>query len=114
MLLRTLLRVLLAALLAFGVGVTAADSGKRVTILCDAFASSPALTKDWGFAAYIEYGGKRILFDTGNDAHIFAHNVQAAGVDLTTLDFAAISHRHLEVWGERYLYAGVGSVIDLP
>jgi 7,8-dihydropterin-6-yl-methyl-4-(beta-D-ribofuranosyl)aminobenzene 5'-phosphate synthase len=94
--LTTLLRYVLAGLLALEVNLAAAEEGNRVTILYDAFGSSPALTKDWGFAAYIEYGGKRILFDTGNDAQIFAHNVRAAGVDLTALDFAVISHRHLD------------------
>ncbi len=96
MLLRTVLRNALGAVIALSVTMAGADPGKRVTILYDAFGSSPALTKDWGFAAYIEYGGQRILFDTGNDAQIFAHNVQAAGVDLTALDFAVISHRHLD------------------
>ena len=52
------------------------------------------MTKDWGFAALVEYGGKRILFDTGNNAEIFAHNVEVKGVDLTQLDFAVVSHRH--------------------
>ena len=52
------------------------------------------MKKDWGFSAYIEYAGKKILFDTGNNADIFAHNVQAKGIDLTKLDFAIISHRH--------------------
>ena len=35
----------------------------RVTILVDAFGKSDALKQDWGFAALVEYGGKRILFD---------------------------------------------------
>ena len=96
MLLRNLLRNALANFLALAVSLAAADPGNRVTILYDAFGNSPALTKDWGFAAYIEYGGKRILFDTGNDARIFAHNVRATGVDLAALDFAVISHRHLD------------------
>jgi len=26
------------------------------------------MTKDWGYAALLEHGGKRILFDTGNNA----------------------------------------------
>ena len=52
------------------------------------------MRKDWGFSALVEYGGKRILFDTGNNAEIFAHNVQAKGIDLSTLDFAVVSHRH--------------------
>jgi 7,8-dihydropterin-6-yl-methyl-4-(beta-D-ribofuranosyl)aminobenzene 5'-phosphate synthase len=86
----------LAGLLVLGAGLTAADPGQRVTILYDAFGDAPAMTRDWGFAALIEYGGKRILFDTGNDSKVFAQNVQAAGVDLTRLDFVLISHRHLD------------------
>jgi 7,8-dihydropterin-6-yl-methyl-4-(beta-D-ribofuranosyl)aminobenzene 5'-phosphate synthase len=54
----------------------------------------PRRCKDWGFAALIEYGGKRILFDTGNNGDIFAHNVEAKGVDLKQLDFVVVSHRH--------------------
>jgi 7,8-dihydropterin-6-yl-methyl-4-(beta-D-ribofuranosyl)aminobenzene 5'-phosphate synthase len=68
----------------------------RVTILYDAFGKSPEMTKDWGYSALVEYGGKRILFDTGNNPAIFAQNVQAAGVDLMKLDFVVISHRHLD------------------
>lgn len=66
----------------------------QITVLYDAFGKASAMTKDWGFAALIEYGGKRILFDTGNNADIFAHNVKAKGIDLTKLDFVVISHRH--------------------
>lgn len=66
----------------------------RVTILYDAFGTSPGLTQDWGFAALIEYDGRRILFDAGNDAEIFEQNVRALHVDLRRLDFAVISHRH--------------------
>ena len=52
------------------------------------------MTKDWGYAALVEINGKRILFDTGDDAAIFAKNVKAKGVDLTKLDFVVLSHRH--------------------
>jgi len=76
----------MAALLVLGgsAAVTAlpvlAQSDKaEITVLYDAFGKTSTMKKDWGFAAYIEYGGKRILFDTGNDAEIFAHNVQAKG-----------------------------------
>jgi 7,8-dihydropterin-6-yl-methyl-4-(beta-D-ribofuranosyl)aminobenzene 5'-phosphate synthase len=62
--------------------------------LYDAFGRRPELTRDWGFAALVEYGGKRILFDTGNNADIFATNVRSLGVDLSRLDFVVISHRH--------------------
>jgi 7,8-dihydropterin-6-yl-methyl-4-(beta-D-ribofuranosyl)aminobenzene 5'-phosphate synthase len=91
-----LFRYALAFALAVGTNVAAAAPGDRVTILYDAFGDAPGLTKDWGYAALVEYGGKRILFDTGNDSQIFAHNARAAGVDLTKLDFVVISHRHLD------------------
>lgn len=76
----------------------------KVTILYDAFGESKELTKDWGFSAFVEHNGKRILFDTGNDATIFEHNVKVLGVDLTKLDFVVISHRHTDhTTGLRYV-----------
>jgi 7,8-dihydropterin-6-yl-methyl-4-(beta-D-ribofuranosyl)aminobenzene 5'-phosphate synthase len=74
--------------------VRAQADAAQITVLYDAFGKTSTMQKDWGFSAYIEYGGKRILFDTGNDAEIFAHNAAAKGVDLAKLDFAVISHRH--------------------
>jgi 7,8-dihydropterin-6-yl-methyl-4-(beta-D-ribofuranosyl)aminobenzene 5'-phosphate synthase len=76
----------------------------RVTILYDAFGQSKELTKDWGFSVYVEHDGKRILFDTGNNAPNFEHNVKAMGIDLTKLDFVVISHRHADhATGLRYV-----------
>jgi 7,8-dihydropterin-6-yl-methyl-4-(beta-D-ribofuranosyl)aminobenzene 5'-phosphate synthase len=74
--------------------IYAQSSTGQITVLYDAFGKTSTMKKGWGFSALIEYGGKRILFDTGNNAEIFAHNVQAKAVDLTKLDFAVISHRH--------------------
>lgn len=66
----------------------------RLTVIVDAFGAEPALQKDWGYSALIEYGGRRILFDTGNDSAAFASNVRTLGIDLTRLDAVVISHRH--------------------
>src|SRR5215467_8550280 len=66
----------------------------RITVLYDAFGKSSAMQKDWGYAALIEYGGKRILFDTGNNPEILAQNARAKGIDLSKLDFVVMSHRH--------------------
>lgn len=52
------------------------------------------MQKDWGYAALVEYRGKRILFDTGNNPEILAQNAKAKGIDLTKLDFVVMSHRH--------------------
>ncbi|MGH9392368.1 MAG: MBL fold metallo-hydrolase, partial [Vicinamibacteria bacterium] len=71
-----------------------AQEPRRITVLYDAFGVPSDLKRDWGFAALVEYGGKRILFHTGNDAAIFERNVKALGTDLTKLDGVFISHRH--------------------
>lgn len=68
----------------------------RVTILYDAFGKDPSVRKDWGFSALVEVGGKRILFDTGNNAEVFVANAKAKGVDFNTLDFVVQSHRHAD------------------
>ena len=73
-----------------------ATAKDRVTILYDAFSDSKEVTRDWGFSALVEHDGRRILFDTGNNAVIFEHNVKALGIDLTKLDFVVISHRHTD------------------
>jgi 7,8-dihydropterin-6-yl-methyl-4-(beta-D-ribofuranosyl)aminobenzene 5'-phosphate synthase len=86
--------IVAAFLLALAPSSEAAEA-KRITNLYDAFGvPSTTLVKDWGFAAFIEYGGKRILFDTGNHADTFERNVAALGVDLKKLDAVVISHRH--------------------
>lgn len=66
----------------------------QITVLYDAFGKASAMQKDWGYAALIEYGGKRVLFDTGNNPAILAQNARAKGVDLAKLDFVVMSHRH--------------------
>ena len=66
----------------------------QITVLYDAFGRDPALQKDWGYAALVEVGGKRILFDTGNNAEVLAKNAAAKRVDLARLDFVVMSHRH--------------------
>src|SRR5438046_65628 len=91
-----------AALLLF-IGYTANTSATdasidpakaQITGLYDAFGQASAMQKDWGYAALIEYGGKRILFDTGNNPDVLAQNAKAKDVDLSKLDFVVMSHRH--------------------
>ena len=95
----TKVNLLIVAVLGFLTTLTPAASfasqpGNQITILYDAFGTDPAMTKDWGFSALVEVAGKRILFDTGDNAEIFAANVKAKGVDLSKLDFVILSHRH--------------------
>jgi 7,8-dihydropterin-6-yl-methyl-4-(beta-D-ribofuranosyl)aminobenzene 5'-phosphate synthase len=79
---------------AVSVAAQSGPSAPQITILYDAFGKPSAMQKDWGYSAFIEYGGNRILFDTGNNPEILAKNAKAKGVDLSRLDFVVLSHRH--------------------
>ena len=72
----------------------AAEGPARVTIISDAFGKSSDLARSWGYSALVEYGGRRILFDTGGQYEAFKRNVRALNIDLTKLDFVVLSHRH--------------------
>jgi 7,8-dihydropterin-6-yl-methyl-4-(beta-D-ribofuranosyl)aminobenzene 5'-phosphate synthase len=87
-------RLTIAAFAAACMAPAQAQQANRITILYDAFGPPSSLQKDWGFAALVEYGGRRILFDTGNNAKIFEHNTRELKADLGRLDAAIISHRH--------------------
>lgn len=67
----------------------------RIVNLYDAFGEEQEeMQLDWGFSAFIEYRGRRILFDGGNSPEILARNAHAQGIDLSTVDIAILSHRH--------------------
>ncbi|MDQ6891494.1 MAG: MBL fold metallo-hydrolase [Acidobacteriota bacterium] len=96
--------VLLMALLAMPTPVGSREPGKslsnsvnRIVNLYDAFGYEKRGTiLDWGFSAFIRYDGKTILFDSGSQADVLAHNARALGVDLRKIDFAVLSHRHAD------------------
>jgi 7,8-dihydropterin-6-yl-methyl-4-(beta-D-ribofuranosyl)aminobenzene 5'-phosphate synthase len=88
--------LLLTATLGVAGPLPTAPTPTKITILYDAFGGGPGLVRDWGFAALIEYQGKRILFDTGNNAEVFARNVRRLHADLARLDLVVISHRHTD------------------
>src|SRR3954453_6566164 len=83
-----------AVLAPFAIGGACAQQPARVTILFDAFGKPSDLKRGWGYSSLIEYGGRRILFDTGASSAGFEHNVKSLGVGLKKLDFVVISHRH--------------------
>jgi len=96
-------RIFCSIALAFLAGCTAtvsaterssAGQNAQVTILYDVFGKDSGMQKDWGYGALVEYGGKRILFDTGNNPCVLERNAKAKRVDLSKLDFVVMSHRH--------------------
>jgi 7,8-dihydropterin-6-yl-methyl-4-(beta-D-ribofuranosyl)aminobenzene 5'-phosphate synthase len=87
--------LLVGGAIASTIPIARADSSKpQITILYDAFGKDSAMQKDWGYASLVEYGGKRILFDSGNNPELLAQNAKAKSVDLSKLDFVVMSHRH--------------------
>ena len=75
---RQLLKTLAAASIVSTPGFLLAQDNRpaRITIIYDAFGKPSDLGRGWGYAALIEYGGKRILFDTGGQYQVFAANIK--------------------------------------
>ncbi len=82
-------------------------SAADVTILFDNEASTPGLTALWGFAALIEIGALRILFDTGSNGRVLLRNMAALGLRSDALDMLFLSHAHWDHSG------GIDSVLEL-
>jgi 7,8-dihydropterin-6-yl-methyl-4-(beta-D-ribofuranosyl)aminobenzene 5'-phosphate synthase len=94
-------------LLALAQTQPAAKEAPRITVLYDAFGKTAGMKQDWGYAALIEYAGRRILFDSGNDPAILAGNVKASHIDLSKIDFVIMSHRHGDHMGGLAYVLGV-------
>ncbi len=66
----------------------------KIKILTDNKAKDN-LKGEWGLSLYIEYGGKKILLDTGASP-LFAENAKKCGIDLSKVDLAFLSHAHYD------------------
>lgn len=65
-----------------------------------------------GLSLYIQACGKRILFDAGQ-SDAFAHNAQALGIDLASVDLAILSHGHYDHSGGMSRFLDVNSTAPL-
>lgn len=71
----------------------------RVTILVDNTALFDRMyVAEHGFSAYIEAGGKTILFDTGYSDAVL-RNADKMKIDLLDLDYIVLSHGHFDHTG---------------
>ncbi|MGS0764330.1 MBL fold metallo-hydrolase [Syntrophomonas curvata] len=94
-----------------------------VTILAENTTPVPSLIGEYGFAALIEAGNYRILFDTGSAEALFK-NAEAMDIDLAAVDAIVISHGHfdhtgglmsyLKQYGPRPVYAHSGIFAHRP
>lgn len=71
----------------------------RITILCENTAAGPqGLLGEHGFAALVERGDDKLLFDTGQSISL-AQNAEVLGVDLTEVKTVVLSHGHYDHTG---------------
>ena len=66
----------------------------KVTIVVDNIEHA-GIPGEWGFCAYIEQNGKKLLLDTGA-SNLFAENAEKLNIDLKDIDFAVLSHAHYD------------------
>jgi len=70
-----------------------------LTILVDNCVRGRGLLAQHGYAAWIESGEHRILFDTGATGEVLAGNAAQLGVDLSTATDIVLSHGHWDHGG---------------
>ena len=66
----------------------------KVTILVDNIENA-GVPGEWGFCAYIEHNGKKLLLDTGA-SNLFADNAEKLNVSIEDVDMAFLSHGHYD------------------
>jgi 7,8-dihydropterin-6-yl-methyl-4-(beta-D-ribofuranosyl)aminobenzene 5'-phosphate synthase len=72
--------------------------GLSITVLVENTANQAGLLAEHGLAFWIERGGRRILFDTGQGMAL-AHNADKLGIDLSTVNDVVLSHGHYDHTG---------------
>ncbi|MBN2549015.1 MAG: MBL fold metallo-hydrolase [Anaerolineales bacterium] len=65
-----------------------------ITVIYDNNPYDKRLKTAWGFSALVEYGGEKILFDTGGDGATLLENMRILMIDPTHIDRVVLSHAH--------------------
>jgi len=66
----------------------------KLTIVFDNTTTNPQSTEGWGFAAVVDYGDHRLLFDTGASGSVLLDNLRLVDVDPATIEAVILSHQH--------------------
>ncbi|MBQ0079570.1 MAG: MBL fold metallo-hydrolase [Eubacterium sp.] len=66
----------------------------KATIVIDNITKNE-LNAEWGLCVYIEYNGQKYLLDTGSSDK-YLNNAKELGIDLSDIDYAALSHAHYD------------------
>jgi 7,8-dihydropterin-6-yl-methyl-4-(beta-D-ribofuranosyl)aminobenzene 5'-phosphate synthase len=71
----------------------------KITVLCEnTVGVSSGIAGEWGLAMLVEKGGKRFLFDTGEQGRL-VDNANALRIDLKDINALIISHGHYDHTG---------------
>jgi len=73
-------------------------SAVTITIVYDNRTMDSSLKGGFGFSCVINFGHKKILFDTGGDKEAFFTNMEKLGIDLKTISHAVFSHKHWKLF----------------
>jgi 7,8-dihydropterin-6-yl-methyl-4-(beta-D-ribofuranosyl)aminobenzene 5'-phosphate synthase len=71
----------------------------RITVLIENTAFGRGVVGEHGLAYWIEAGGKKVLFDTGQTPGCLVQNAEILGVDLASTDAIVLSHGHYDHTG---------------
>jgi 7,8-dihydropterin-6-yl-methyl-4-(beta-D-ribofuranosyl)aminobenzene 5'-phosphate synthase len=66
----------------------------RVTVAYNNVPHAAGLATAWGFAAVVESGSYKVLFDTGGDGPTLLANLRRQGIDPQSIDAVVLSHIH--------------------
>lgn len=66
----------------------------RITVAYNNVPHARGLKTAWGFAAVIETGTAKVLFDTGGDGPTLLGNLERLGIDPRSIDAVVLSHIH--------------------
>jgi len=67
----------------------------KITLLIENNSNKKGILTEHGISFFIEYDGKKIIFDTGQSAK-FIKNSKLLGIDISQLDSIFISHGHYD------------------
>ena len=75
------------------------DEEMKLTLIYDNTCINDELESDWGFAALLEKGGRKLLFDTGANGRILLDNMAKLNIAPKNIDEVFISHHHYDHTG---------------
>jgi 7,8-dihydropterin-6-yl-methyl-4-(beta-D-ribofuranosyl)aminobenzene 5'-phosphate synthase len=70
----------------------------RITVLVENATATRGLLAEHGLSFWIEFGSRKVLFDTGQSEILF-HNARVLGIDVEAVDAVVLSHGHYDHTG---------------